>query len=497
MSPKNSDTAFLGQPKGLSTIFYTVMWERFSYYGMRAILIYYIYYAVNKGGLGMSQYNAAAIMSIYGSLVFISTLLGGWISDRIWGTYKTTFIGGILIMLGHICLSTPLGVAALYLSIAFIVLGSGFLNPSASATVGNLYDKNDQRRDAGFSLYVFGINFGAMIAPIVVPWASSGFGFHLFGNVTNFHAGFVLAAIGMLLGLIQYYFAGNKYLPAKSFKPEDPMTKQEKKQVLIKFSYGLTSLLIVLGAMAFLHALNINNIINLITIIAVVLPIIYFTIIFKSNKVSHSERRKVIAYIPLFLAAIIFWGIEESGAVVLALFAENRTVLHVGSWYFQAANFQLLNPLFIMILTPIFVALWNSWKKQPTAPTKFAVGLGFAGLSYLVMAIPGALFGTSGRVSPLWLVLSWFIVEIGEMLISPIGLSVTTQLSPKVFKTQMMSLWYLSDAVAQAINAQIIRFYTPKTEVNYFIAVGIVSIVFGILLLFGVKKISALMGDSK
>ncbi|MCT7700077.1 MAG: peptide ABC transporter permease, partial [Lactobacillus iners] len=165
--------------------------------------------------------------------------------------------------------------------------------------------------------------------------------------------------------------------------------------------------------------------------------------------------------------------------------------------YFQAANFQLLNPLFIMILTPIFVALWNSWKKQPTAPTKFAVGLGFAGLSYLVMAIPGALFGTSGRVSPLWLVLSWFIVEIGEMLISPIGLSVTTQLSPKVFKTQMMSLWYLSDAVAQAINAQIIRFYTPKTEVNYFIAVGIVSIVFGILLLFGVKKISALMGDSK
>ena len=239
--------------------------------------------------------------------------------------------------------------------------------------------------------------------------------------------------------------------------------------------------------------LNITNIINIITFIAIALPIYYFIMMLNSKKVTKPEKSRVIAYIPLFIAAAIFWAIEESGSVVLALFAEQRTVLHIGSWHFAAANFQTLNPLFIMILTPVFVALWDHWKGQPSAPGKFSAGLVFAGLSYILMAFPGMMYGTAGRVSPFWLVGSWFIVEIGEMLISPIGLSVTTKLAPKAFKSQMMSMWFLADSAGQAVNAQIVKYYSSATEVPYFMIVGIVSIVFGIILMFFVKKIHSLM----
>lgn len=491
----SKDKTFFGQPRGLATLFYTVMWERFSYYGMRAILLFYMYYGIKAGGLGMNPTLAASVMSIYGSLVYISTIAGGWLADRVWGAHRTTFIGGVLIMLGHISLSLPFREIGLFLSIAFIVMGSGLLNPAASAMVGDLYDDNDNRRDAGFSLFVFGINLGAVIAPIAVPWASSGFGANLFldGHTNNFHAGFILAAIGMLLGLIQYSVTGRKYLSKEDFKPGDPLTKVELNAVVRKSLLGVLILVAILAGMFFFKALTIDNIVNLITVIAILMPVVYFWMMLTSDKVTKLEKSRVIAYIPLFIAAAIFWGIEESGSTILALFAANRTVLHIGGWHFQAANFQLLNPLFIMILTPVFVALWNNWKKQPSAPAKFAGALVFAGLSYIWMAIPGILFGTAGRVSPLWLVGSWFIVEIGEMLNSPIGLSTTTKLAPVAFKSQMMSLWYMADSVGQAVTAQTVKLYTPGTEVQYFIGVGAVSVVFGIILMFLVKRIHGLM----
>lgn len=169
---RNVDTAFFGQPRGLSTLFFTEMWERFSYYGMRAILLFYMYYAVTKGGLGMNQTTAASIMSIYGSLVYLSGVVGGWLSDRVWGSRRTVFIGGVLIMFGHIALSLPFGVSALYVSIALIVVGTGLLKPNVSEMVGGLYSPEDQRRDSGFSMFVFGINLGAAVAPWAVPWAA-------------------------------------------------------------------------------------------------------------------------------------------------------------------------------------------------------------------------------------------------------------------------------------------------------------------------------------
>lgn len=192
---------FFGHPKGLSTLFFTEMWERFSYYGMKAILLYYMYYSVSQGGLGMNKTTAASIVAVYGSLVYLSSVIGGFVSDRLLGSRKTVLYGGVLIMLGHIALSLPFGKSALFVAIVFIIFGTGLLKPNISEMVGSLYDKQDARRDAGFSIFVFGINFGAFIAPIIVGY---------FGQEVNFHLGFSLAAVGMFFGLVKYIYDGKK-----------------------------------------------------------------------------------------------------------------------------------------------------------------------------------------------------------------------------------------------------------------------------------------------
>ncbi len=482
---KRADSSFFGQPRGLSTLFFTEMWERFSYYGMRAILLYYMYWSVAKGGLGFTTSLALSIMSIYGSLVYLSSVVGGFISDRILGSRRTVFYGGILIMLGHIALSMPLGAIALFVSIILITLGTGLLKPNISEMVGDLYTEYDNRRDSGFTIFVFGINFGSFISPILVGWL----GFHV-----NFHLGFSLAAIGMFFGLLQYVRGGKKHLPSSSLYPSDPLEPDDVKRLSIRVGLGAIVFALVLLLMNVMGALNIDNFITLLSIIAVSTPIVYFIIIISSKKISSTERSRVVAYIPLFIAAAIFWAIEEQGSSVLALFAATQTNNNFLGFNIDPSNYQSLNPLFIMLYTPFFAWLWMKLgKKQPSSPGKFSLGLVISGLSYLFMVVPVALFGPSAKVSPLWLVGSWAIVEVAEMLISPIGLSVTTKLAPKAFESQMMSMWFLADSAAQAVNSQIVKYYTPANEVNYFTWVGIAAVGAGIILVFLVKPIKRLM----
>ena len=485
MNSESMDKAFFGHPRGLSTLFFTEMWERFSYYGMRAILLFYMYYSVSDGGLGIDKTTAASIMAIYGSLVYLSSVIGGFISDRILGSRRTVFIGGVLIMLGHIALSTPYGKGALLLSIILIVLGTGLLKPNVSEMVGSLYSSNDPRRDAGFNIFVFGINVGALVSPIVV--GQLGF------NV-NFHLGFSLAAIGMFFGLLQYWLDGRKYLSKDSLYPTDPIESDELKGLLTKTVIGIAAIALILIIMNLLNALNITNIINLISIIAVLIPIYYFVLMLSSRKITKVERSRVLAYIPLFIASVLFWSIEEQGSVVLALFAGEQTRLSLFGFHFAPSLFQSMNLLFIIIYVPFFAWLWvKLGSKQPSSPMKFSIGLFFAGLSFMWMMLPGMLFGTDKLVSPFWLIISWALVIIGEMNISPIGLSVTTKLAPKAFQSQMMSMWFLGDAAAQAINAQIVKLYSHGTEVMYYGVVGAITIAFGIILLFFVPKIEKLM----
>ncbi|KHD46663.1 peptide MFS transporter [Streptococcus hongkongensis] len=488
---KSDTKTFFGHPRGLSTLFFTEMWERFSYYGMRAILLYYMYYSVTAGGLGFDKATAASIMAIYGSLVYLSSVLGGYISDRILGSRKTVLYGGILIMLGHIALATPFGKTALFLSIGLIILGTGLLKPNVSDMVGSLYDEKDLRRDAGFSIFVFGINLGAFIAPALVGYL---------GQEINFHLGFSLAAFGMFIGLIQYVRDGNKYLSASSLVPNDPLSDTEKSVLLKRTTLTLVAIILSLILLQVTGHLSIGLVINFFTLVAIIIPIYYFMTIIRSDKITSEERSHVYAYIPLFIASILFWSIEEQGSVILALFADEQTRLYFTFFghhiNFPSSYFQSINPLFIMLYVPIFAWLWAKLgSKQPSSAKKFSYGLMASGLSFLWMMLPVIFFGTNAKVSPMWLIMSWAIVIVGEMLISPIGLSVTNKLAPKAFKAQMMSIWFLSNAAAQALNAQFVKFYTVHTEVAYFGIVGGITILFGILLLFYVPKIDKLIND--
>ncbi|MGE7601678.1 peptide MFS transporter [Peribacillus sp. NPDC097675] len=476
---------FFGNPKGLFTLFFTEFWERFSYYGMKAILVYYMYYEVSKGGLGLDEKTSLAIVSIYGSLVYMSGIIGGWLADRIFGTAKSVFYGGILIMLGHIALAIPGSISMFFVSMVLIVLGTGLLKPNVSSIVGDLYAEGDDRRDSGFSIFYMGINTGAFIAPLIVG---------TIGTNYNFHLGFGIAAIGMFIGLIVFMATKKKNLGLAGIEPVNPLAPKERKSVYTKIGLAIIIIAIISAIAIVTGTLTLNSFIGLVGILGILIPTMYFIFMYRSPKTTSVERSRLIAYIPLFIAAVMFWAIQEQGSTILANYADKRTQLEFAGFTISPAWFQSLNPLFIITLAPIFAWLWvKLGKRQPTIPQKFSIGLFFAGLSFLVILVPSYFGGSGSLVSPLWLVLSYFLVVIGELCLSPVGMSATTKLAPSAFSSQMMSLWFLANAAAQALNAQIVRFYSEQTEMVYFGVIGISSLVLGFILLAISPKIQSFM----
>ncbi|MGY1465195.1 peptide MFS transporter (plasmid) [Bacillus toyonensis] len=480
---------FFGHPKGLFTLFFTEFWERFSYYGMRAILLYYMYYSISKGGLGMEHATAASIMAIYGSLVYMSGIIGGWIADRLLGSSRTIFWGGVLIMIGHLILALPGTVSTLFISMVFLVLGTGLLKPNVSSIVGDLYSETDTRRDSGFSIFYMGINLGALLSPFVIG---------TLGQKYNFHLGFGVAAIGMLFGLIMYILTKKKNLGLAGTQVPNPLTDKERKKVLIQFSIGIIAIALVCVLTIPTGILTIDRFTLLVSILGILIPTGYFVFMYRSPKTTNVEKSRLIAYIPLFIAATMFWAIQEQGAIILASYADQRTQLNFAGFEVQSSWFQSLNPIYIVLLAPVFAWLWvklNS--RQPSTANKFAIGLLFAGLSFLVMIIPAYIHGTESLVSPIWLIISFLLVVIGELCLSPVGLSITTKLAPAAFSAQTMSLWFLTSASAQAINAQLVRLYNPETEIIYFGVIGGISIVLSVILYFMAPKIQVLMKGIK
>lgn len=476
---------FFGQPKGLFTSFFTEFWERFSYYGMRAILLYYMYTEVTSGGLGIDDGTAKSIMAIYGSLVYMSGIIGGWIADRLLGTQQTIFYGGILIMLGHIVLALPAGISGLYGSMFLIIIGTGLLKPNVSNVVGDMYSMNDPRRDSGFSIFYMGINLGAFIAPFIAG---------TLGEKYNYHLGFSTAAVGMFIGLIIFLITRRKYLGLAGTYVPNPIEKDERKQIISRFGTG--AIIIVFLALVTIptHILTINRFIGLISILGIVIPTLYFIVMYKSSKTNLDEKSRLLAYIPLFIASMMFWAIQEQGSIILAEYADKRTQLEIWGIQLHASWFQSLNPLFIITLSPIFAALWlKLGKYNPTTTRKFSFGIFFAGLSFLLMMAPAVINGTESLVHPLWLVLSFFLVVVGELCLSPVGLSATTKLAPAAFSAQTMSLWFLTNAAAQGINAQIVKLYSPANEVIYFGVIGGLSIFLSILLFLLAPRIQKFM----
>jgi proton-dependent oligopeptide transporter, POT family len=475
---------FFGHPKGLFTLFFTEFWERFSYYGMRAILIYYMYYEVSKGGLGIEESTALAIMSIYGSLVYMSGVIGGWLADRVFGTSRALFYGGILIMIGHIVLSLPGDLTMLFISMVFIVIGTGLLKPNVSSVVGDMYAPEDNRRDAGFSIFYMGINLGAFLSPLIVGEVAK----------TSFHLGFGIAAVGMLLGLIVFVATKKKNLGLAGATVPNPLSPSEKKKYSLIVGLTAAALAVILGITIPAGIFTLDVFITLVGIFGITIPTIYFIVMYRSPKTTATERSRILAYIPLFIASVMFWAIQEQGSTILAAYADKRTDLEFAGLTISPAWFQSLNPLFIIVLAPVFAWMWvKLGDRQPTVPKKFALSLLFAGLSFLVILLPAYFGGENTLVNPLWLVLSYFIVVLGELLLSPVGLSATTKLAPAAFSAQTMSLWFLSSAAAQAINAQIVKFYSAETEMMYFGTIGGVAILLSLILFVISPKIQGFM----
>ncbi|WP_040928894.1 peptide MFS transporter [Nosocomiicoccus massiliensis] len=485
------DKGFFGQPRGLSTLFFTEFWERFSYYGMKAILAYYLYYSVTKGGFGLEQSTALQIVSIYGALIYMSGIIGGWLADRVFGIRHSIFYGGILIMLGHILLALPNNFTVLMIALLLLIIGTGLLKPNISTNVGMLYEKDDPRVDSGFTLFYMSINLGSLISPLLVGTLQVKYGFH---------AGFALAAVGMFFGLLTYVITNKKNLGDLGLKPSDPLKAEEKKKFGIIAAATIIAIVLFVTITLMTNTLTIGAFANFITFLGVILPTVLITKMILSKKVSKKERSHLFAYIPLFLASVVFWMIQEQGATVLAAFADTKTELSVSNitnglidFNIPAAWFQSLNPLFIVFFAPIISRLWvKLGDRNPSTVTKFTVGVLLAGSAYLIMIVP---LSTEGLIHPLWLVLSFFLVTIGELFVSPIGLSTTTRLAPVAFQSQMMSVWFLSNAMAQGLNAQMVKLYDLIDTKAYFMYLGSFAIIVAVILIILGPKIRKVMGN--
>ncbi|MDQ2585297.1 peptide MFS transporter [Saccharothrix yanglingensis] len=474
---------FFGHPRGLSTLFFTELWERFSYYGMKAILAYYLYRSTAEGALGLDKSFALSLVAIYGAAVYMSGVAGGWLADRVLGGQRAVFYGGVLIMLGHVALALPIGLAGVYTGLILIVLGTGLLKPNISTVVGGLYAKDDPRRDAGFTIFYMGINLGGFLAPLVCGFLGENYDWHL---------GFGAAAVGMALGLVVYRL-GRRGLGDSAAAPTNPLPEGDRVRVIGRIAAVTLGAVAVVALLVVLGVLGAEGVINLISLFSVLLPIGYFVVMIRSPRTTSDERSRVIAYIPLFIAAAMFWLLFEQSATVIAAFADTRVDNSFLGLTFPPSFIQSINPVMIIAIAPLFALLWvKLGKRQPVTPRKFGYALLLVGLSFLLMMIVSQ-GDPSVRVSFLWLVLMYLVMTCGELLLSPVGLSVTTKLAPRAFASQTMGLWFLAAAAGQGVGAIVVRFYSDETAVTYFGVLGGVAILLGVALVASTKSIHRLM----
>lgn len=491
-----TERTFFGHPWGLSTLFMTETWERFSYYGMKAILLYYMYYQVDSGGLGMDPALAKSIFSVYGAALYMSGIIGGWVSDRLVGARRSITYGCIFIMGAHIALSIPSGgKASLFASMILLVLGTGLLKPSIIKGVGDLYDEKDSRRDSGFTVFVMGVQIGAFLAPLLLGWLTSpAQGDHSPGH-NQFHLGFGLAAIGMAIGLTQYLLR-QRTLAHVRVEPTNPLEPAARTRVLCAIGGGVLVLAAAVTGLALTGNLSADLVVNTITVTACGLPVVYIVVMLRSPKVTGPERSKVRAFIPLFIAMVIFWFVEEQQATVFAQYADQQMDQEAWGFHFDPAWSQIINPITMLVFAPVVAMLWlKLGKRQPNTPQKFALGLILTGIGFALPIIPFLTDGAHAKVNPVWLVLSIGVISVGELLTNPVSLSATTQLAPVAFASQTVGLNYASDAAAQGLIAQVSKLYTLETSGFYFAITGAIVVVLGMLFFLIAPLIKRRMGD--
>ncbi len=484
------DTRFFGHPRGLAVLFFTEMWERFSYYGMRALLILYLTAAVTDGGLGFDVVAAGSIYALYTSMVYLFGLPGGWIADHLIGQRRAVLAGGILISAGHFSMAVP-STVAFFGGLGLVVVGTGLLKPNISVIVGQLYTQNDERRDAGFSLFYMGINIGALLGPLVCSFL---------GEKVDWHLGFAAAGVGMILGLILYLGAG-RMLGDAGMRPSRPDTP-EAAAALKRQAWGALGAVVAVSAAVIglisigVIQLTAESLSNAFGILLLGITVALFGWLFNAGEWTPVERGRLWAIVALFIASALFWGAYEQAGSSLNLFAErdtNREVAGMGA--FPAGWFQQVPAFFVILLAPTFAWLWiRMGSRQPSSPTKFAIGLVFVGLGFVVMVGASIASANGMKVTPMWLVATYFLHVVGEMCVSPVGLSTVSKLAPERASSLMMGVWFLATAVGNYLGGRAAGLYETLELPTLFGFVAATTIVAGVVLALLVPRIRTLMG---
>lgn len=476
-SPRSADTAFFGHPAGLSTLFFTEMWERMSYYGMRALLVLYMTAALQEGGLGITVASAGAIYGLYTGAVYFMGLPGGWLADRLIGGQRAIWYGGIVIMCGHIVLAIP-SHDTFFLGLILVVLGTGLLKPNIGALVGQLYRSEDERRDAGYALYYMGINVGSFIGYTVVG---------LLQKEAGYHWAFGAAAVGMAIGLIQYRQTLGKLGGAAA----NPTSRLEPAAARTAW-LGVWGFLVLLAVLALLMTFGLLAVdpVLLARYVAGAITVVflaYYAGIFFFANLDTTDRRRLAALFLVCVASILFWsGFEQAGSS-LNLFARDYTDRMLGDFEIPIAWFQNANPTFIIVLSPFFAALWIQIGQRFVRPffgIKCAIGLLIMASGFLVMFFAAQLAASGLKVAPWWLVTTYFLHTVGELCLSPVALSAVSRLSPRRFAGQMMGVFTLTYSIGNVTAGLLAGRFDPENlqdMPNLFLDIATITIGVGIV----------------
>lgn len=490
---------FFGHPAGLSTLFFTEMWERFSYYGMRAILILFMTASVAEKGLGIDPKSAGAIYGLYTASVYLLSLPGGWLADTILGQRKAVWYGGIFIMIGHLILAIPGNVPIFVMGLAFVAMGTGMLKPNISTMVGDLYPEGGVKRDQGFSVFYMGINLGSFLGQIIVPLLAD----------YNWHMGFGVAAIGMFFGLLQYKLTqGNLHdlgikTKLREETEEGAITGKSNRTLALVFTLLLALLLFLLN---YFHVIDLSTFVGVaqgVGIIIAAVTFFYLLYIIVAGGLNAVEKKRVLVIFFLFVGAVLFWsGFEQAGSS-LNLFARDFTDRMIGSWEMPAGMLQSVNALVIILFAPIVGWIWVKLAARnlnPNTPIKFGIGLILMGLGFVVMYFAAQIAAAGTKAGMGWLWLTYFLHSIGELTLSPVGLSATTKLSPKRYTGQLMGIWFVGTALGNLVAGLFaggVDVANPSQMPPLFMSVVIFGVVTGGLFLLFSPILKKWMGNVK
>lgn len=507
VAPYVNDKSFFGHPRGLSTLFMTEMWERFSYYGLRPLLVLFMSAALMEGGFGLDRPAASAIVGIYAASVYLASLPGGWIADRLLGLRRAILLGAALITGGHLSIGVsglvgPSGKIFFFLGLVLIVLGTGLLKPNISAIVGDLYPEGGARRDAGFSIFYMGINTGAFIGQLVTG---------ALGEKLGWHWGFGAAGVGMLFGLLWFWLRAKPTLgPIGEDIVRDPDPKvQAKREQGVKVGtiagLAIVALVFVLAALGVV-TIDPQVVGQYMTFVLVGLAVAFFATVLLAGGLNRDEKKRVGVIFVLFVFAAIFWAAFEQAPTSLNLFANDFTDRSIFGWEMPATWFQSVNSFFIIVLAPVFAGVWVWMAKRNielSSPAKFAAGLAAAGVGFALMIFAANKVVASGGtvlVSPWWLISSYFFQTVGELCLSPVGLSSMTKLSPRQYVGQMMGIWFLAASVGNLV-AGLVGGHIDPTKLDQtptvFIGTTVALAVATVILLLLVVPIRRMMADVK